>query len=201
MEFLGAKRPAHTVSPVEDEQGSTAPDQDADRDRHDPYARRPGYVTGVDGRTDVWTTAVVAGVVAGVAVGFVAGLLDIAEPFAFSAAVVVGAAVWFTVRARRRAADRRAGRAPDAVATARSRAVADANGGRRFFVAQNPVVVIVMGGIFLALGIGRLVAAGPTAGAVVVTVLLAASAVFLIVQGVGTLVARRRDRQRAATEN
>ena len=148
----------------------------------------------------MWTTAVVAGVVTAFAVLFLSGLLHVAEPFAYPAAVVVGAAVWFTVRARRRAADRRAGRTPDAVAKARSRAVADANGGRRFFVAQNPVVVIVMGGVFLVLGVGRLVAAGPSAGAVIVTVLLAASGGFLIVQGIGTLVARRRDRQGPASE-
>jgi hypothetical protein len=155
-------------------------------------------VTGADGRTDIWTTAVVAGVVAGLAVLFLSGLLHVAEPFAYPAAVVAGAAVWLTVRARRRAADRRAGRAPDAVAKARSRAIADANGGRRFFVAQNPVVLIVMGGVFVAIGVGRLVAAGPSAAAVVVTVLLVASGVVLVVQGIGTLAARRRDRQDAA---
>lgn len=183
---------ATSLACVDDRPNSSAPDEDADRQQHDPYARRPGYVTGVDGRTDTWTTAAVAGVVSGIVVLFLAGLLNVAELFAYPAAVVVGAAVWFTLRARRRAADRRAGRAPDAVPRARSQAVADANGGRRFFVAQNPVVVIVMGGIFLALGIGRLVAAGPSAGAVIVTILLAASAVFLIVQGIGTLVVKRR---------
>jgi hypothetical protein len=177
---------------VEDPSPSSAPDQASDRQQHDPYARRPGYVTGADGRTDTWTTAAVAGVVSGIVVLFLAGLLDLADPFAYAAAVVVGAAVWFSVRARRRTADRQAGRAPDAVAKARSQAIADANGGRRFFVAQNPVVVIVMGGIFLALGIGRLVASGPSAGSLVTTALLAASAVFLIVQGIGTLVVKRR---------
>ena len=163
--------------------------QDADRQQHDPYARRPGYVTGVDGRTDTWTTAAVAGVVTAVAVLFVSGLLHVTEPFAYPAAVVVGVSVWLVVRARRRAADRRAGRAPDAVAKARSQAVADANGGRRFFVAQNPVVVIVMGGIFVALSIGRLVAVGPSAASILVTVLVAASGAFL-----GTLVVGHRDR-------
>jgi hypothetical protein len=148
----------------------------------------------------MWTTAVVAGVVTGFAVLFLSGLLHVAELFAYPAAVVVGAAVWLVLRTRRRATDRRAGRTPDAVAKARSRAVSDANGGRRFFVAQNPVVVIVMGGVFLALGVGRLVAAGPSAGAMIFTVLLAASGVVLIVQGIGTLVARRRDRQGATTE-
>jgi hypothetical protein len=177
---------------VEDPSPSSAPDQASDRQQHDPYARRPGYVTGADGRTDTWTTAAVAGVVTGIVVLFLAGLLNVADLVAYAAAVVVGVAVWFTVRARRRAADRQAGRAPDAVAKARSQAIADANGGRRFFVAQNPVVVIVMGGIFLALGIGRLVASGPSAGSLVTTVLLAASAVFLIVQGIGTLVVKRR---------
>jgi hypothetical protein len=154
-------------------------------------------VTGADGRTDIWTTAVVAGV-GGLAVLFLSGLLHVAEQFAYPVAVVLGAAVWLTVRARRRAADRRAGRTPGAVAEARSRAVADANGGRRFFVAQNPVVVIVMGGVFVAIGVGRLVAAGPSAAAVIVTVLLVASGGVLVVQGIGTLAARRRDRQEAA---
>lgn len=177
---------------MEDHLSSSAPDQDADGPQHDPYARRPGYVTGVDGRTDTWTTAVVAGVVAGVVVSFVAGLLDVAAPVTFSAAAVVGAAVWFAVRTRRRAADRRAGRDPDSVSKARSQAVADANGGRRFFVAQNPVVVIVMGGVFLALGIARLVAGGASADSVIVMVLLTASGAVLVVQGIGTLVARRR---------
>ena len=183
-----------------DRQSSRPSDQDTDRGPHDPYARRPGYVTGADGRTDTWTTAAVAGVVTGVAVLFLSGLLGVAELFAYPAAVVIGAAVWFTVRTRRRAADRRVGRAPDAVAKARSQAVADANGGRRFFVAQNPVVVIVMGGIFLVFGIVRLVAAGASAGSVIVTLLLAVSAVVLIVQGIGTLVVTRRHRSGAATE-
>ena len=126
------------------------------RTRGRPVRTPAGYVTGADGRTDIWTTAVVAGVVTGFAVLFVSGLLHVAELFAYPAAVVVGAAVWLILLARRfRAADQRAGRTPDAVATARSQAVAEANGGRRFFVAQNPVVVIVMGGVFLALGVGE----------------------------------------------
>lgn len=170
--------------------------QDADRQQHDPYARRPGYATGADGRTDVWTTAMVAGVATGAAVLFVSGLLHAAAAIAYPVAVVLGTGVWLVLRARRRAADRRAGRSPDAVAEARSRAVADANGGRRFFVAQNPVVVIVMGGIFLGVGVWRLVAAGLSVGSVAVAVVLAAAAVFFVVQGVGTLVVRRRGERR-----
>lgn len=99
------------------------------------------------------------------------------------------------MRAGRRAADRRAGRLPDAVARARSRSVADVNGGRRFLVAPNPVV-IVMGGVFLTVAVVQLVARGLSAGAVAVAVLLAASAVFFVVQGIGTLVVRRREGSR-----
>lgn len=176
-----------------DERGTSTGDQE----RHDPYARRAGYATGVDGRTDVWTTAAVAGVVTGGAVLFLAGLLHIDALFAYPAAVVIGAAVWFVVRARRRATDRRAGRSPDEVPKARSRATAAANGGRRFFVAQNPVVVIVVSCIFIAVGAWRLIAAGPSAGVVVTTIALAASGAALLVQGIGTLVVRRRDRQDA----
>lgn len=176
---------------MDDRQRSSTSGPEADRRQRDPYTRRPGYATGVDGRTDTWTTSVVAGVVAGFVISFVAGLLGLAEPIAFAAAVVVGAAVWFTLRTLRRAAGRRAGR-DEAFAKARSQAVADANGGRRFFVAPNPVVVIVMGGIFLALGAWRLVAAGPSAGSIVVSVLLGVSAVVLVVQGIGTLVLQRR---------
>ncbi|MFJ3033181.1 hypothetical protein ACIPC2_02085 [Curtobacterium pusillum] len=51
----------------------------------------------------------------------------------------LGVAVWLVARARRRRRARRAGRSPGAVQRARDRAVAEANGGRRFFVAQNPV--------------------------------------------------------------
>ncbi|QCR42210.1 hypothetical protein C1N91_00350 [Curtobacterium sp. SGAir0471] len=178
--------------------GPDAPSQDGQHQPHDPYARRPGYVTGVDGRTDTWTTAAVAGIVTGVVVLFVAGLLQAPTPLAYAAAVVIGAVVWFGVRARRRAADRRDGRAPDAVARARSQAVADANGGRRFFVAQNPVVVIVIGGVFLAIGVAQLVARGPSGGAFSTAVVLAASAVYFVVQGIGTLVVRRRERARGA---
>lgn len=177
---------------MDDRQRSSTSGPEADRRQRDPYTRRPGYATGVDGRTDTWTTSVVAGVVAGFVISFVAGLLGLAEPIAFAAAVVVGAAVWFTLRTRRRAAGRRAGRDPEVVAKSRSQAVADANGGRRFFVAPNPVVVTVMGGIFLALGAWRLVAAGPSAGSIVVSVLLGVSAVVLVVQGIGTLVLQRR---------
>jgi hypothetical protein len=150
-------------------------------------------VTAVDGRTDTWTTAAVAGVVAGLAVLFLSGLLHLAEVVAYPAAVAVGVVVWLAVRARRRAADRRAGRSPDEVAEARSRAVADANGGRRFLVAQNPVVVIVMGGVLLVFAVVRLVVVGPSVVSVVVALLLAAAAVFFLVQGIGTLVVRRRE--------
>ncbi|WIE75745.1 hypothetical protein [Curtobacterium sp. MCSS17_007] len=179
-----------------DRPGPDAPSQDSQHEPHDPYSRRPGYVTGVDGRTDTWTTASVAGIVTGGAVLFVSGLLRTPTPLAYAAAVVIGAVVWFGVRARRRAADRREGRSPDAVARARSQAIADANGGRRFFVAQNPVVVIVMGGVFLAVAVVQLVARGLSAGSVVVAVLLAASAVYFVAQGTGTLVVRRRERSR-----
>ncbi|MFL0388766.1 hypothetical protein [Curtobacterium sp. 179-B 9B NHS] len=175
---------------------ANAPSRDDEQQPHDPYAKRPGYVTGVDGRTDTWTTASVAGIVTGIVVLFVSGLLQAPSPIAYGAAVVIGAVVWFGVRARRRAADRRDGRSPDAVAQARSRAVADANGGRRFLVAQNPVVVIVMGGVFLTVAVVQLVARGLSAGAVAVAVLLAASAVFFVVQGIGTLVVRRREESR-----
>ncbi|MDM7892340.1 hypothetical protein [Curtobacterium caseinilyticum] len=174
--------------------GPDAPSHDDQHQPHDPYAKRPGYVTGVDGRTDTWTTAAVAGIVTGVAVLFVSGLLQAPTSLAYAAAAVIGAVVWFAVRARRRAADRRAGRSPDAVARARSQAIADANGGRRFFVAQNPVVVIVMGGIFLVLAVVQLVARGPSVVSVAVAVVIAASAVYFVVQGIGTLVVQRRER-------
>lgn len=160
---------------------------------HDPYARRPGYATGSDGRTDIWTTAMVAGVVSAVAVLFASGLAHVGRPIAYPVAVVVGLAVFFVLRTRRRAADRRAGRDPDEVAKARSHATAEANHGRRFFVAQNPVVVIVMGAIFLGFTVVATVGTD-TVGGFAVAALLAASAVFFIVQGVGTLVVRRRDR-------
>lgn len=181
---------------METRPGPDAPSRD-DEQPHDPYAKRPGYVTAIDGRTDTWTTAAVTGIVTGIAVLFVSGLLLVPVPIGYPAAIVLGSVVAFGVRARRRAADRRAGRSPDAVARARSQAIADANGGRRFFVAQNPVVVIVMGGIFLALAIAQLVARSPSVGAVVTAVLLTASAVFFVVQGIGTLVVRRRERHRA----
>ena len=185
-----------TFGTVSDRPGRDAPPQDGEHEPHDPYAKRPGYVTAVDGRTDTWTTAAVAGIVTGFAVLFVSGLLQAPTPIAYAAAIVIGGTVAFIARARRRAADRRAGRSPDAVARARSRSVADANGGRRFFVAQNPVVVIVMGGIFLAVAVVQLVARGFSVGSVAVAVLLAASAVYFVVQGIGTLVVRRRERSR-----
>lgn len=160
---------------------------------HDPYERRPGHATGVDGRTDVWTTAMVAGVVSAVVVLFVSGLAQVERQIAYPVAIVVGLAVFLVLRARRRAADRRAGRDPDEVAKARSRATAEANHGRRFFVAQNPVVVIVMGVIFLGFTVLATIGTD-TVGGFAVAALLAASAMFFIVQGVGTLVFRRRDR-------
>ncbi len=160
---------------------------------HDPYARRRGYATGVDGRTDVWTTAMVAGVVSAVVVLFVSGLAHIERTIAYPVAVVVGLAVFLVLRVGRRAADRRAGRDPDEVAKARSDATARANDGRRFFVAPQPVVVIVMGAIFLAFAVVAAIGA-ESAGGFVVVVLLAGSAAFFVVQGIGTLVLRRRDR-------
>ncbi len=95
----------------------------------------------------------VAGVVSAVGVLFVSGLVHIERPIAYPVAIVVGLAVFLVLRARRRAADRRAGRDPDEVAKARSDATAAANHGRRFFIAQNPVVLIVMGAIFLTLAV------------------------------------------------
>ncbi|WP_022904134.1 hypothetical protein [Curtobacterium sp. B8] len=171
--------------------GRAAPEQHGTE--HDPYARRPGYATGADGRTDVWTTAMVTGVVSAVAVLFVSGLVHIERPIAYPVAIVVGLAVFLVLRARRRAADRRAGRDPDEVTKARSDATAAANHGRRFFVAQNPVVVIVMGAIFLALAVVAAIGA-ETAGGFVVAAVLAASALFFVVQGAGTLVLQRRHR-------
>lgn len=165
---------------------------------YDPYARRPGYATGADGRTDTWTTAIVAGVVTGFAVIVVAGFVHVPPALAYVVGAVLGLAVWSVLRGRRRAADRRAGRDPDEVARVRSRATAAANQGRTFFVAQNPVVVIVMGGIFLALAVVRATSTGSVIGFVVAAV-LAASALFFIVQGTGTLVLRRRDRVDAGT--
>ncbi|PZF54078.1 hypothetical protein DEJ23_13705 [Curtobacterium sp. MCSS17_008] len=178
--------------------GPEAPAHDPQQQPHDPYAKRPGYVTGADGRTDTWSTAAAAGIVTGIAVLFVSGLLLVPVPIGYPGAVVIGTIVAFAVRARRRVADRREGRSPDAVSRSRSQATIDANGGRRFFVAQNPVVVIVMGGIFLAVAVAWLVGDGFSVGSIVVAVLVAASAVCFVVQGIGTLVVRRRERARGA---
>jgi hypothetical protein len=160
---------------------------------HDPYARRPGYVTSADGRTDRTTTAMVAGVVTGVVALFLSGFLSVPEWAAVPVCVVIGVVVWLVLRARQRGHDRAAGRSPDAVPEARDRAVAAANGGRRFFVAQNPVVVIVMGGVFLGIGVVELVR-GASTGGVLTALVLGACAAFFVVQGVGTLVVRRRER-------
>lgn len=164
---------------------------------HDPYARRPGYVTGVDGRTDRTTTAMVAGVATALVGVFVSGLLHLAEGIALPACAVLGVAVWLVVRASHRRREQRAGRSPDAVAEARDRAIADANGGRRFFVATNPVVVIVMGAIFLVVAVAPLLFGGVSVGRVVVAVVVGLSGVVTIVQGAGTLVVRRRQQAAA----
>jgi hypothetical protein len=116
-------------------------------DEHDPYARRPGYVTGVDGRTDRTTTAMVVGIVAGFLARVVLGFLGLAEWAALLGGIVIGLAVWLVLRALRRRADRLAGRSPDA---------------------------------------GLLTA-----------VLVIACGLFFVVQGIGTLVVRRRERSGA----
>ncbi|MCS6573348.1 hypothetical protein NYS52_02300 [Curtobacterium flaccumfaciens pv. flaccumfaciens] len=163
-------------------------------DEHDPHERRPGYVTSVDGRTDRMTTDMFAGVVVGFVLLLVFGFFQLVEWIAIVAAVVIGAAVWLVLRSRRRRADRRAGRSPDAVPRARDRAIAEANGGRRFFVAQNPVVVIVMGAIFIAVAVAPLLFGGFSVGRIVTGVIVVASGVLCIVQGIGTLRVRRRER-------
>ncbi|MBF4613346.1 hypothetical protein [Curtobacterium sp. VKM Ac-1376] len=163
-------------------------------DEHDPYERRRGFVTGVDGRTDRVTTAMVAGIVVGFAVTVVLGFLQVPQWIAFAAAAVVGGAVWLILRGRRRRADVRAGRSPDAVRSARDRAIAEANGGRRFFVAQNPVVVIVMGAIFIGVAVVPLLLGDVSVPRILISVLVAASGVVVIVQGIGTLRVRRRER-------
>jgi hypothetical protein len=166
-------------------------------DEHDPYARRPGYVTGVDGRTDRTTTAMVVGIVAGFLARVVLGFLGLAEWAALLGGIVIGLVVWLVLRALRRRADRLAGRSPDAVPQARDRAVAEANGGRRFFIAPNPVVVIVMGGIFVAVGVAPLVLGGATVAGLLTAVLVIACGLSFVVQGIGTLVVRRRERSGA----
>lgn len=165
-------------------------------DEHDPYARRPGYVTGPDGRTDRTTTAAVAGVGAGFAAVLVLGFFQLSELLTFPVAVGIGVVVWLVARARWRGRERRAGRSPDAVPQARDRAIAEANGGRRFFVAQNPVVVIVMGAIFIAVAVVPAVVEGPSAVRLGISALGVASGVCFVVQGIGTIVVRRRERPR-----
>ncbi len=160
-------------------------------DEHDPYPRRPGYVTGADGRTDRTTTAAIAGVVAGLVVVFVLGFAQVSDAVAFPVGIGIGVAVWLVARARWRRRERHAGRSPDALPQARDRAISEANGGRRFFVAQNPVVVIVMGGIFIAVAVVPVMVEGASAVRLVISTLVVASGVSCIVQGVGTLVARR----------
>jgi hypothetical protein len=159
---------------------------------HDPYARREGYVTSVDGRTDRVTTAAAAGVGAALATTFVLGFFQVTGVLVWIIAAAVGVVVWLSLRARQRRRDRVAGRSPDAVARARDRAIADENGGRRFFVAQNPVVVIVMGGIFLALGVVWAVLGEDGLGKLLPVVLLFVSGTSCVVQGIGTLVVRRQ---------
>ncbi|MCA5922531.1 hypothetical protein [Curtobacterium oceanosedimentum] len=164
---------------------------------HDPYARRPGFVTGVDGRTDRTTTAMVAGIAAAAVGLFISGLLQIAEWIAFPACAAVGVAVWLVLRARQRRREERAGRSPDAVSEARDRATAEANGGRRFFIATNPVVVIVMGVIFLGLASAPLLSGDVSVGRVVVAVAVGVSGVATIGQGAGTLILQRRQKASA----
>lgn len=160
--------------------------------QHDPYAPRPGYVTDIDGRTDRTTTAAAIGVGAALVTSFVLGFFQAPEWVVWPGAIGVGVVVWLVLRARQRRRDRSEGRSPDAVARARDRAIADANGGRRFFVAPNPVVVIVMGGIFIALAVVTLVIGSVSVVAVIRTVVLVGSGAYFVVQGIGTLVVRRR---------
>lgn len=163
-------------------------------DEHDPYERRPGYVTSGDGRTDRMTTDMFAGIAVGFVLVLVFGFFQLVEWIAIGVAVVIGAAVWLVLRSRRRRADRRAGRSPDAVPRARDRAIAEANGGRRFFIAQNPVVVIVMGAVFIAVAVAPLLFGGVSIGRIVTGVIVVASGVVCIVQGIGTLRVHRRER-------
>lgn len=159
---------------------------------HDPYARREGYVTAIDGRTDRVTTAAAAGVASALGASFLLGFFQVTGVLVWLLSAAVGIVVWLSLRARQRRRDRVAGRSPDAVARARDRAVADANGGRRFFVAQNPVVVIVMGGIFLALGVVWAVLGEDDLAKLLPVVVLFVSGMVCVVQGIGTLVVRRR---------
>jgi len=123
---------------------------------------------------------------------FVSGLLQVAEWVAYPTCAAIGIVVWLVLRARHRRRERRAGRSPDAVAEARDRATAEANGGRRFFTATNPVVVIVMGAVFLVVAVAPLVFGGVSSGRVAVAVLVGLSGIVTIVQGAGTLILRGR---------
>lgn len=174
---------------VGNERATEQPESEA---QHDLYAPRPGYVTDIDGRTDRTTTATAIGVGAALVTSFVLGFFQAPEWVVWPGSIGVGVVVWLVLRARQRRRDRSEGRSPDAVARARDRAIADANGGRRFFVAPNPVVVIVMGGIFIAFAVGTLVVGSVSVVAVIRTVVLVGSGAYFVVQGVGTLVVRRR---------
>ena len=55
-------------------------------------------------------------------------------------------------------------------------------------------LISVMGGIFLVLAVVQLVARGPSVVSVAVAVVIAASAVYFVAQGIGTLVVQRRER-------
>ncbi|WP_144751632.1 hypothetical protein [Curtobacterium pusillum] len=167
------------------------PDEAAAQE-HDPYARRPGYVTDVSGRTDSTTTAAALGVAAGLVATFVFGLVHLVQWIALPAALVVGVAVWLLLRTRQRRIDRNAGRSPDAVPRARDQAAAEANGGRRHFVAPNPVVLIVMASVFIAFAVVSLVFGRIAVTGLLVPILLVGSAAFFLVEGIGTLVVRRR---------
>jgi hypothetical protein len=79
-------------------------------------------------------------------------------------------------------------------AEARDRAIAQANGGRQFFIAPNPVVVIVMGAIFLVLAIAPLLFDGVSVGRLVVSVVVGLSGIATIVQGAGTLILQHRQK-------
>ncbi len=159
---------------------------------HDPYARRPGYVTAIDGRTDRVTTAAAVGTGVGLVTSWVLGFFQAPEWVVWAGAIAVGVTTWLLLRARQRRRDRSEGRAPGAVARARDRAIADANGGRRFFVAPNPVILIVMGGIFIAVAVGTLGLGSMSVLTVIRTIVLVGGGAYFVVQGIGTLVVRRR---------
>lgn len=55
-------------------------------------------------------------------------------------------------------------------------------------------MVIVLGGIFVAVGVAPRVLNGATVAGLVTAVLVIASGLFFVVQGIGTLVVRRRER-------